>query len=50
MRPRALDPKGIGKLPPESLQGLAQALVQLSRPSKWCEKAPNGLEKGLKVA
>eukprot|EP00435_Cladocopium_sp_Y103_P026114 s739_g6.t1 len=30
---------GIAKLPPESLQGLAKALVQLSRPSKWFAQA-----------
>lgn len=30
---------GIAKLPPESLQGLAKALVQLSRPSRWFAQA-----------
>lgn len=31
---------GISKLPPESMQSLAKALVLLSRPSKWTSNAP----------
>eukprot|EP00913_Durusdinium_trenchii_P006788 g6380.t1 len=41
-----LSSTGMGKLPTESLQGLAKALVQLSRPSKWFAQAEEAQASG----